>query len=238
MSSIVATFRKSLARHGVFGTVRLSILNVWWFVLDRVSPHRRRIAQEERDFDAQMGVDTSRILQKEDLAVDSSLREFGTYHGPTPAGPLKAIFKSLAIDHSRFIFLDLGSGLGRAVFGAAQFPFKKIIGVEFARNLHDDAVRNLDRVDRAKLRCKDIELICLDASQYKFPDEPLVVYLANPFSAEVMTGVVDNLGRSIAAKPRDLYVVLYNPVCDPVFAALPWLQKIQEGYQTIYRNKL
>ena len=42
-----------------------------------------------------------------------------------------------------FIFLDFGSGKGRALFVAAEHPFRQIIGVEYSREFHETAMRNV-----------------------------------------------------------------------------------------------
>ena len=93
--------------------------------------------------------------------------------------------------------LSVGSGKGRVLFVAAEYPFRKVIGVEFSNALHDDAVANLKRYRFPKRRCADIEPVHADAREFEFPNDNLVIYLFNPFGEEVMEGMLANLERSL-----------------------------------------
>src|SRR5437773_12422235 len=75
----------------------------------------------------------------------------------------------------RDVFLDVGSGMGRAVLeAAAAYPFARVIGIELVRELHEVAQQNMARTTR-RLRCRNIELICADAQEYRIPDAVTVV---------------------------------------------------------------
>ena len=44
------------------------------------------------------------------------------------------------------VFLDIGCGMGRAVYqAAANYPFKRVIGVELSHELTQAARRNIER---------------------------------------------------------------------------------------------
>jgi hypothetical protein len=47
--------------------------------------------------------------------------------------------------------------------------------------------------------------------QIQLPTEPLVIYLYNPFNANVMKRVVDRVLASHSAHPRPIYVIYANP---------------------------
>jgi hypothetical protein len=49
---------------------------------------------------------------------------------------------ALPIEHDRFVFIDFGSGKGKAMLMAADYSFQRIVGVEYAPRLHQIAVRN------------------------------------------------------------------------------------------------
>jgi len=44
--------------------------------------------------------------------------------------------QAMPIDLSKFTFIDLGAGKGRALLMASDYLFQKIIGVEFMPELH------------------------------------------------------------------------------------------------------
>jgi len=127
---------------------------------------------------------------------------------------------SLSIDHSNFAFVDIGAGKGRVLLMAAQYSFRKIIGVEFSPKLCDIARRNL-----SVCRCR-AEIVCMDATEYVFPDDPVVVYMCNPFSIEPMRKVAQNLEQSLVANPRPVYVVYWNAFHPEPFLESPYFTQI------------
>ena len=127
-------------------------------------------------------------------------------------------------NHAEYTFVDLGSGKGRMLFLAAEYPFRKIQGVEFALQLHQQAERNISRYRHARQRCTDLESTNLDASEYIFPDGKLVLYLFNPFGPEVFKKVLINLGKSLAQHPRHVIVVIVNPEFALITEAMPFLR--------------
>ena len=114
-------------------------------------------------------------------------------------------------DYSQYTFIDMGSGKGRVLFVAAEYPFRKVIGVEFSNALHDDAVANLKRYKYSGRRCADIEAVHADARDFEFPDGNLVIYLFNPFGPEVMERMLANLERSLEKHPRHVIIVMLWP---------------------------
>ena len=112
---------------------------------------------------------------------------------------------------SRYTFIDMGSGKGRVLFVAAEYPFRKVIGVEFSNALHAEAMANLKRYRYSGRRCADIEPVHVDARDFEFPDDNLVIYLFNPFGPEVMERMLANLERSLERHPRHAIVVMLWP---------------------------
>src|SRR5687767_6360963 len=70
---------------------------------------------------------------------------------------LRRVLKKLCVQPSQDVFLDFGSGLGRAVIVASTLPFKRVIGVEYSAHLHELGTRNVN-IARPKLACKNIVL--------------------------------------------------------------------------------
>ena len=128
----------------------------------------------------------------------------------------------------RDVFLDLGSGMGRVVLHAATYPFRMAIGVEFSAKLHRIALGNLERA-RSRLVCPDVRFELCNAALYEIPGDVSIVYLYNPFMGEVLEHVVENLRRSLEARPRAMTVICASP--DRFAEALgggAWLRKIRE----------
>lgn len=129
-----------------------------------------------------------------------------------------------------FTFIDLGSGKGRVLLMASEYPFRRIVGVELLPELHAIAQRNLDRLTDAAR----IELVLADARDFEFPNEPLVVFLFNPFPVFVLRAVMENLRRSMqASSSRPVYAVLHNPEHEAEIARLPGLRRVGGTYQFV-----
>jgi hypothetical protein len=109
------------------------------------------------------------------------------------------------------VFIDFGSGKGRAVFQAAAFyQFKRVIGVELSRELHEIAAGNIQR-NRDRLRCQDVQLVRSDVLEYEIPDDVSVAFFFNPFTGQTFSTVVDRLLASVVRNPRTLRIVYVNP---------------------------
>ncbi len=151
----------------------------------------------------------------------------------------RQLMKQIPIRANEDVFLDFGSGLGRAVILAATYPFRKVIGVELSTALHNRAVENVRRA-AARLDCRDIELYNMDARRFRIPPEATIVYMWNPFDGEVLREVVANIHKSILEYPRKVTVLHLSPI-DPtpldVFKeTLPWLhetKRIRFGTQSL-----
>jgi SAM-dependent methyltransferase len=185
---------------------------------------RVQIAQDER-FDRRHGVDTSGYVLLTDIAAENAVRNCSEYHG-TPVKFVNRILKALPADLSKFSFVDYGSGKGRILFLAAQLPFKRIIGVEFMKEFHDIAVRNIAayRDDRAK--CRDIQSVCQDARDFELPEGECVLYFYRPFTGPVLDAVLARIEASWRASPRLMYLIFVCPFSSDPFAKLTFVEKI------------
>lgn len=125
---------------------------------------------------------------------------------------LRRVFKYLKPQENRDVFLDFGSGLGRAVIVAATFSFRRAIGVEISSELNRVAERNVVRARaRGRLKCRIIEIVAQDACSYSIPSDVTVVYMFSPFGETVISKVLDNIKVSISEVPRKLRIVFANP---------------------------
>ncbi len=111
-------------------------------------------------FDRIHGVDTWEYvpLSRLGFAVGEAHRS-GDYRA-TPVRTLRTLLARLPRDViSSSPFVDFGSGKGRALLVAADFAFRRIIGVEFSEELHRIAETNL-RVYRGHTqRCFDLSSV-------------------------------------------------------------------------------
>lgn len=211
-------FRKvdrGIKRHGLAGLLKVAahkIVRQIALLRPQARSELKDRTQRALDFDMRLGVDTAGLIHPTELAIDSPNQLHAvSYRGSDPEYFRKAV-EALSISHERFVFVDFGSGKGRALLLAAEFPFRTIVGVEFSPALHRVAQENLRQFSRHGFRSEHIELVCGDAIDYPLPQACLVCYFCNPFGSAVMAPVLAGICNSHAACPREIYVVYYNPI--------------------------
>lgn len=163
-------------------------------------------------FDQKYNVDTGGVTHLHDLKIAGPNRRFGTTHIASDPDEFTAALSSLTIRHADYTFIDLGCGKGRALILACSYPFRRIVGVEFALELYMAAQDNLRRAAAAGVDITRIELLHADATLFDFPIEPLVLFLYNPFDGEVMKTMVHRIRQTHLRNPRPLFVLYTNPL--------------------------
>jgi hypothetical protein len=130
-----------------------------------------------------------------------------------PRLTFRLALRSLGIDPRRFHFVDVGSGWGYALLLAAQQPFRHVTGIEFARELHERAVANMEWAGKTQLvRCGGIDLRHESALETELPQEPLLLFLFNPFGAGVMAKFLDRVDESRRRHPRPIIAIYVHPL--------------------------
>jgi len=188
-----------------------------------------------RRFDADNGVTTEALVFLGDLdpeAIGENLAH-ATHYEPTPVGDFAALLAHVPFALQSATFVDIGSGMGRALLLAAQYPFRQIVGIEISPALHEIACENVAKVRSAPLACRDIRPVRADAARYTFPRGALVVYLYNPFDGEVLAVVIERLTRRLA---REVALIYHTPVERATIEAHPDFELIgEESCGVVYR---
>ena len=163
---------------------------------------------QRRYFDWRHNVRTTGDLALANMDAVSPVTSLsGHYHPIHPRAARRILGQLPEIDHSKYTFIDLGSGKGLMLLMAAEYPYAAIHGVEFSRKLHQVAERNIATYRNPRQRCFNLQSINVDARDYEFPHTPLVVYMFSPFRHELLERVLQNLDRSLEEVPRDVLVV-------------------------------
>ena len=179
-------------------------------------------------FDRKYQVDTSGVVFLSYLTCESGNKAHGVWYEPTPIKTLKHMFAPLPADLGNFTFVDYGSGKGRTLLYASNYNFRQIVGVEFTRELHQIAERNLQTFRNKKQKCRDIRSVCMDAAEFSLPQGDCVLYFFHPFQAEVMSRVLQNIESSFRANPRRIILLYYHPQVDSEIQKHPFLKKCDE----------
>jgi SAM-dependent methyltransferase len=219
------------ARSGRLAATRSLVAALWEFARDS-TPARLRQRYGDADYDWDYHVNTT------SAAVGWRDRLLGVFHSPyQPTEPalfhemLEALRQQTNLDFRDFTFVDLGSGKGRTLLMASDYPFRRIIGVELLASLDRVAQENLQRYKSESQNCFVVEAVCADATRFPFPDDPLVLYLFNPFPEMGLRQVLANLEQSLRALPRPVYVLYHNPMLERVLGANSMLRKLAGTHQ-------
>jgi len=191
---------------------------------------RVRRAERAEGFDAAFGTDTAAITYPWNLRSvrRETTSEVHAYEA-APAALIRAALAHVPLPPDAFTFVDLGSGKGRVLLVASHLPFAKIVGVELSAELHQVAEENVRRYGSADQRCKAISLHCMNAIEYAFGPEPLVLFLYNPFGESTIRRVLANLAASLRARPREAYVIYMNPRFEALLRSVPLLRSVGRG---------
>ena len=227
---------ESFRCRGALGSAVYLVRNCWR--LARLLRFRVR----EAAYDHDMSVETDRLIAPGYLGLEAhkiagvAVNPRGIAYVATPAWMLTNILKKLRITYADYSFIDLGSGMGRAVLMGAEFPFRSVVGVEFSRELHCIAESNLRRCPPKRKRASSIRLLCLDATDYAIPEGKCIIYMFNPFREPVMKKVIANMEQRQKTNPSDLYVIYLNPVLAQLLDTAPFLDRVATSkYYNVYR---
>src|SRR5271163_4333301 len=191
--------------------------NLWTFLRDS-TPERRRQRYGDMEYDWEHRVDTT------SGTVGWRTRLRGLFHSPyQPTDPdlFREMMDSLPFfseqfdsqqfsqqfEFETFTFVDVGSGKGRTLLMASEYPFRKIVGVELIAELHGAAEENIRAYHSATQRCVQIESVLADAREFEFPNEPLVLFLFNPLPESGLFSVLRRLEKSLGEAPRPVWIV-------------------------------
>lgn len=188
-------------------------------------------------FDRIHGTDTNTSVAVSDLEALGSNQESAELYWPIRSGPFRHMMEAVGLGLHEFSFIDLGSGKGRALLLAADFPFRKIVGVEFSPRLCEIARANLRvLVARGRMDGQRAEVLCADACTFAFPSEPLVVFLFDPFGPDVLKPVITNLVASLERQPRPCIIAYHLPMHQALFqeAGFEVISRQRRGFHLAY----
>lgn len=181
-------------------------------------------------WDAVHGVDTCGEVPLAAFAFTSENKTPGlAYHSHHPK-ITRAALSGLDIKYKDYVFVDFGCGKGRVLLLALEFPFRRVIGVEFVPELAAIANRNLASYRGRAGDQSRAEVIVCDATRFLLPPYALVLHFYQPFRANVMEQIFNNIKASIEQAPRDL-LLLYSgsSTRDTFFAGRPEYVRLSRG---------
>jgi SAM-dependent methyltransferase len=243
--SLIRFWREGRRHYGAWRTLRELVSRLWRATIE-LTPSYRRARYGDLDYDLEQSVNTTRASVSFKTQLLATLAG-SPYYASDPwifAEIMQALNSPpLEIRLNEFTFIDLGSGKGRALLMAAEYPFRRIIGVELIPELHQACIENIrtfsqSHAETGRLKAPLIEALCIDARDFQFPSEPLALYLFNPFPEPVFAAVLTNLQKSVSENPRPIFIAYRYIEHESLLAASDWLTKVEGTEQwVIYRNR-
>ncbi len=157
------------------------------------------------------GLEVSGFYDPKDCEKNLDNKDFANFYQPVRYRPFNNLFSDLDIvPEGRFI--DIGSGKGKALVLAAEFGFKKIIGIELFEELNVVARENIKIFQDKNPQYRDVEFEVLDqdACTYEYTADDQIIFMNDPFSDEVMKPFMDQLIPVLKESKHKAYIIYKN----------------------------
>jgi SAM-dependent methyltransferase len=231
-------WREIAAQEGRLTATRRLMSELVEFVRHSTPEHKRlRYGDAEFDWDHRVNTTSGAVGWRDRL--------LGVFHSPYQPTE-EVLFHEMLGDlsaqpgfnFSEFTFLDLGSGKGRSLLMAADYPFRRIVGVELLPALNRIAEENIAQYHGESQKCFALETVCGDATAFSLPQEPTLLFLFNPFPESGLRQVIANLEQSLLEHPRVVYVLYHNPLLGHLVEESSALRKVSATHQyTIFSTQ-
>jgi precorrin-6B methylase 2 len=152
---------------------------------------------------------------------------------PTAYSVLYRILRRVGVGPND-VFVDLGAGMGRAVFVASAMGARQAIGVEIDEELVASAKANLAR---SRLAARQIDFIQAGADTYP-QDDSTVIFMYHAFGKGTMRAVAEQIRRGLKKNPRNLRIAYLNPQFASTLDEVPCLERFDHWADALEDNRL
>lgn len=154
------------------------------------------------------------IVTRENLDVDESIKLDASPFMVVWLKNIDRLMSRLPIDfdHGKYTLVDVGCGSGiSTIYFYKKYAFKHFIGFDFSSSLISIANKNNENIRTSYVSNKPILFEVGDAKNYRLLDEPLVLFMFNPFGWETMRIFIEN-NADVLRKNKS--ILLYaNDIC-------------------------
>lgn len=213
--TIIPRIRKSLRDRGLVTSIRRSFLLPLHLLREYRTTRNLQPGSQKSEFDHTYAVDTDGECggwtYLSDLEIGTENWIEGNDYLPIEPERFARVMQAIKIPLEQYTFIDFGSGKGRALLLASEYPFIQIIGLEFSAELHQIAEENIRQYRAANQKCRSIRSCNIDFVNFRLPLEPLLLFFFDPCSERVLGEVLNRIEQSLRAHPRPVFVVYVAP---------------------------
>ncbi|HET9826073.1 MAG TPA: class I SAM-dependent methyltransferase [Chitinophagaceae bacterium] len=141
---------------------------------------------------------------------------------------LEHLFRAFRKISDKSSIIDLGCGKGRMMMVAAHFGFKRITGIDFAKEVCEQAKLNMRKKEN-QFPGIIWNVINQNVDNYEIEPNDCVFFMFNPFSYSVLKNFLRKLDVSCDEFPRTIYVLYASPQYEKLL--------LDRGYAIIYQKK-
>jgi SAM-dependent methyltransferase len=199
---------------------------------------RKKLQTVIHPFDQLHGTDTSGLIPARAIACGTTVKaaELTAYYGIAPS--ILQVLLDLWLQRLHFsapieqtIFLDVGSGKGRAALLASRFPFLRVEGIELNRDLADIALANVELWQQSPhaAQLAPIALHHADALRHPLPLQPTLAFLFHPFELPILRRFLRRIETSLVRNPRPFDLVYVNAEHGSLLDRHPAFQQLWTG---------
>lgn len=216
--TLIPRFKRSLRDRGLMVSLCRSVLAPGRLLKEYRTARALRGTRIPSEFDQSHGVNTEgeyggwTYLSDLDIASPNWI-EARDYAAIEPER-FRRIMASLDIVWDEFTFVDYGSGKGRALLLASEFPFKRIVGLEFSPELHKIAETNIGLYHSESQKCRNIQSMNLDFVDFTLTNEPLTLFFFDPCRGRALEKTIQRIGQSLLTNPYPVFVAYVAPSGD------------------------
>ena len=124
--------------------------------------------------------------------------------------------------------LDLGCGKGRMMIAAPHFGFTNITGIDFAKEICEQAIANMKKKEKQfpGIRWK---VINENVENYNIAPDDCVFFMFNPFNQSVLKSFLKKLDISCDQYARSTYFIYASPQHQKLL--------LDNGYAIVYQKQ-
>jgi SAM-dependent methyltransferase len=165
-----------------------------------------------RLFDFIYGVETCREVPLEALRYYERDIVHSRRYQAHPLKPVKKALTDLSINYKDYDFIDIGSGKGRALFLASQFPFREVKGIDICPELCQKALENREKFQRKVGKThSNISILNQNVLQAQWGSSKKLFFLYNPFDGIILKKFIQTYKESGSPHQEDIFLYL-NPI--------------------------
>ena len=175
------------------------------------------------------GTNTFIPVELKDLTITNGDRKKASRYEAVSFYMLEKLLSAFQKVSGVISIIDLGSGKGRVLMVAAHFGFIDITGIDFAKELCQQANMNMREKEKEFPNIK-WKVINENVENYDIRNQDSVFFMFNPFTEDVLKRFLEKLDDSCHEFPRSIYFLYASPQHQQ--------QLLDNGYAIIYQKQM